>query len=91
MIKILRSTSLFQKPNQQVSRFLPRSAPYGAPKSRTPAVATLRSVLEETQSLQGNIDIEMESWGDDSHVLAQYQEVGFQIPRQQDIYRWQGA
>ncbi len=36
------------------------------------------------------VDIEMESWGDDPHVLAQYQQVGFEITHQQDIYCWQG-
>ena len=36
------------------------------------------------------IDIEMESWGDDPQVLAQYQQVGFEIIHQQAIYRWQG-
>lgn len=36
------------------------------------------------------IDIEMESWGDDPRVLAQYQEVGFEKMQQQGIYRWQG-
>jgi len=36
------------------------------------------------------VDIEMESWGDDPQVLAQYQAVGFEKVQQQDIYRWQG-
>lgn len=36
------------------------------------------------------VDIEMESWGDDPNVLAQYQQVGFEKTHQQHIYRWQG-
>ena len=36
------------------------------------------------------VDIEMESWGDSSQVLAQYQQVGFEKTHQQNIYRWQG-
>lgn len=39
---------------------------------------------------QGNIDIELESWGDDPLVLKQYQEVGFEVVRQLSIYRWYG-
>ncbi len=39
---------------------------------------------------QAQVDIEMESWGDDPQVLAQYQQVGFEIMHQQDIHRWQG-
>ncbi len=39
---------------------------------------------------QEPVDIEMESWGDDPQVLAQYQAVGFEKVQQQDIYRWQG-
>lgn len=39
---------------------------------------------------QSLVDLEIESWGDDPQVLARYQEVGFTIIRQQDIYRWQG-
>ena len=35
------------------------------------------------------VDIEMESWGDDPQVLAQYQQAGFKIMHQQAIYRWQ--
>ncbi len=38
---------------------------------------------------QARVDIEMESWGDDPQVLAQYQQVGFEIMYKQDIYRWQ--
>ncbi len=36
------------------------------------------------------VDIEMESWGDDPNVLAQYQGVGFERVQQQGIYRWHG-
>ena len=36
------------------------------------------------------VDIEIESYGDDPRVLAQYQEVGFKRVQQQGIYRWQG-
>jgi hypothetical protein len=39
---------------------------------------------------QEPVDIEIESYGDDPSVLAQYQEVGFEKIQQQDIYRWQG-
>lgn len=39
---------------------------------------------------QERVDIEMESWGDDPRVLAQYQGVGFENVHRQDIYRWQG-
>lgn len=39
---------------------------------------------------QGDIDIELESWGDDPRVLAQFQATGFTIFQKQDIYRWQG-
>lgn len=35
------------------------------------------------------VDIELESWGDDPQVLAQYQEVGFEVMHQPGIYRWQ--
>lgn len=38
---------------------------------------------------QHAIDIEMESWGDDPQVLANYQAAGFAISHQQGIYRWQ--
>lgn len=39
---------------------------------------------------QAQVDIEMESWGDDPQVVAQYQQVGFEVMHQQDIYRWKG-
>jgi ribosomal protein S18 acetylase RimI-like enzyme len=39
---------------------------------------------------QEPVNIELESWGDDLHVLAQYQQVGFEIMNQQGMYRWQG-
>ncbi len=39
---------------------------------------------------QAQVNIEMESWGDEPQVLAQYQQLGFEIMHQQDIYRWQG-
>ncbi|GAC1643016.1 MAG: hypothetical protein NVS4B12_06840 [Ktedonobacteraceae bacterium] len=39
---------------------------------------------------QEHVDIEMESWGDDPRLLAQYQEIGFKKVHRQDIYRWQG-
>ncbi len=35
---------------------------------------------------QGATDIEVESWGDDPQVLAQYQQVGFEKVHQQIIY-----
>ena len=35
------------------------------------------------------VDIELESWGDDPQVLAQYQEVGFEVIHGLSIYRWQ--
>ena len=36
------------------------------------------------------VDIEIESYGDDPNVLAQYQGVGFEKIQRQGIYRWQG-
>ena len=36
-----------------------------------------------------DVAIEIDSWGDDPQVLAQYQQVGFERTHQQDIYRWQ--
>lgn len=38
---------------------------------------------------RGIVDIEMESWGDDPQVLAQYQGVGFDIVHQLGMYCWQ--
>ena len=53
----------------------------------------LPQLLQAAHLVRGqehNATIEMESWGDDSLVLAQYRQVGFETTRQQDIYRWQG-
>ena len=38
---------------------------------------------------QKSVYIELESWGDDPQVLAQYQKVGFEVMHQLGIYRWQ--
>lgn len=43
-----------------------------------------------TREQERNVPIEIQSWGDDPQVLAQYQQVGFEKMYQQDIYRWQG-
>ena len=50
----------------------------------------LLHVANWVREQERNIPIEMQSWGDDPDVLAQYQQVGFEKTHQQDIYRWQG-
>ncbi len=50
----------------------------------------LLHVAHLVREQERNVTIEMESWGDDPQVLAQYQRVGFEKMHQQDIYRWQG-
>jgi len=50
----------------------------------------LLHVANWVREQERNVSIEMQSWGDDPQVLAQYQQVGFEKMHQQDIYRWQG-
>jgi mycothiol synthase len=42
-----------------------------------------------SQAPRESIAIELESWGDSPQTLAAYQEVGFEIIRQQSICCWQ--
>ena len=67
-------------------------APGVVPEHRTKNlyVPQLLHAAHWVREQEPNVLIEMQSWGDDPQVLAQYQQVGFAITHQQDIYRRQG-
>ncbi len=59
-------------------------------RSKNLYLPQLLHVANWVRKQEHNVVTEMESWGDDSHVLIQYQQMGFEIMHQQDLYRWQG-
>ena len=59
-------------------------------RSKNLYLPQLLHVASWVREQERNAAIEMQSWGDDPQVLAQYQQVGFEKTNQQDIYRWQG-
>lgn len=84
-------TSMQQLSERRGKRTGYLDAPGVVPEQRTNNLY-LPLLLHAAHWVRGQepVDIEMESWGDDPGVLAQYQEVGFEKVQQQGIYRWQG-